>query len=394
MLAPSTMVRRTALLLVFLTFFNNGHAASDEDFSNLAILSPTDNPDNMLKLRGEGGLGTPCFSDSACASGLYCFACPAAGASGFQPKCTRCRITPTSAFPKNTSLPFNKYAWLTTHNSFAIFGSPSESGVPIITFFNQEDSVLEQLNNGVRGLMLDMYDFRNDIWLCHSFRGVCYDFTAFRPASKTLAEIKTFLDSNPTEVITIFIEDYVTSPNGLTSLFSKAGLMKYWMPVAAMPSYGRLWPTLQTMIQRNHRLLVFTQNSTKEATEGVAFQWRYTTENQYGDDGMNNSSCLKRGGSPAMSDMSRSLIVQNYFPSNPNPINACKHNSDGLFKMLSTCYAASGNRWSNYIAVDFYKRSTGGGAFRALDRLNGQMECGCEDVTKTCTVSHVWRTFV
>lgn len=74
-----------------------------------------------------------------------------------------------------------------------------------------------------------------------------------------------------------------------------------------------------------------------------------------GDDGMNNSSCLKRGGSPAMSDMSRSLIVQNYFPSNPNPINACKHNSDGLFKMLSTCYAASGNRWSNYIAVDFYK---------------------------------------
>lgn len=137
---------------------------------------------------------------------------------------------------QNTSLPFNKYAWLTTHNSFAIFGSPSESGVPIITFFNQEDSVLEQLNvkpipillgkpfgkiegcirldwrlcsvfslgdchadislntvdstalligdlqclqNGVRGLMLDMYDFRNDIWLCHSFRGVCYDFTAF-----------------------------------------------------------------------------------------------------------------------------------------------------------------------------------------------------------------------
>lgn len=71
---------------------------------NLAILSPTDNPDNMLKLRGEGGLGTPCFSDSACASGLYCFACPAAGASGFQPKCTRCRITPTSAFPKVVNL--------------------------------------------------------------------------------------------------------------------------------------------------------------------------------------------------------------------------------------------------------------------------------------------------
>jgi hypothetical protein len=33
--------------------------------------------------------------------------------------------------------------------------------------------------NGVRGLMLDMYDFRNDIWLCHSYGGACQNFTAF-----------------------------------------------------------------------------------------------------------------------------------------------------------------------------------------------------------------------
>lgn len=27
--------------------------------------------------------------------------------------------------------------------------------------------------------MLDMYDFNGDIWLCHSFRGQCFNFTAF-----------------------------------------------------------------------------------------------------------------------------------------------------------------------------------------------------------------------
>lgn len=101
-----------------------------------------------------------------------------------------------------------------------------------------------------------------------------------RPANKTLAEIKTFLDANPTEVITIFIEDYVHAQNGITRLFTNAGLMQYWMPLAMMPLNGRPWPTLGEMIQRNHRLLVFTQDSTKEATEGVAYQWRYTTENQ------------------------------------------------------------------------------------------------------------------
>ena len=27
--------------------------------------------------------------------------------------------------------------------------------------------------------MLDMYDFQNDVWLCHSFDGTCFNFTAF-----------------------------------------------------------------------------------------------------------------------------------------------------------------------------------------------------------------------
>jgi hypothetical protein len=111
---------------------------------------------------------------------------------------------------QNNSLPFNKYAYLTTHNSFAIVGEPSHTGIPRITFNNQEDTVTDQLNvasassdkilllfymsyltssnshhscnvlqNGVRALMLDTYDFKGDVWLCHSSGGKCNDFTAF-----------------------------------------------------------------------------------------------------------------------------------------------------------------------------------------------------------------------
>lgn len=39
------------------------------------------------------------------------------------------------------------------------------------------------MQNGVRGLMLDMYDFRNDVWLCHSYGGICQNFTAFVSSS-------------------------------------------------------------------------------------------------------------------------------------------------------------------------------------------------------------------
>ena len=47
---------------------------------------------------------------------------------------------------QNNSLPFNKYAYLTTHNSYAIVGEPSHTGIPRVTFDNQEDTVTDQLN--------------------------------------------------------------------------------------------------------------------------------------------------------------------------------------------------------------------------------------------------------
>jgi len=40
-------------------------------------------------------------------------------------------------------------------------------------------AVYPPLQNGVRGLMLDMYDFENAVWLCHSYGGNCYNYTAF-----------------------------------------------------------------------------------------------------------------------------------------------------------------------------------------------------------------------
>ncbi|KAI3739253.1 hypothetical protein L2E82_29652 [Cichorium intybus] len=66
-------------------------------------------------------------------------------------------------------LPFNRYTWLTTHNSYALSGSKSLNGSPVHGPANQEDDVTSQLRNGVRGLMLDMYDFNDDIWPDVSF---------------------------------------------------------------------------------------------------------------------------------------------------------------------------------------------------------------------------------
>ncbi|XP_050206411.1 PI-PLC X domain-containing protein At5g67130 [Mercurialis annua] len=318
-----------------------------------------------------------CTAATNCGDGLFCGNCPALAKN--QPVCTRGQaIIPTTIID---GLPFNKYTWLVTHNAFSIVDAPSLPGVQRLTFYNQEDSVTNQLRNGVRGLMLDMYDFENDIWLCHSFRGQCFNFTAFGPAINTLREVEAFLSENPNEIVTIIIEDYVHTPKGLTILFSTAGLDKYMFPVSKMPKKGEDWPTVTEMVQANHRLLVFTSVASKEAEEGIAYQWKYMLENESGDPGVKPGSCPNRKESKPLNSKSASLILENYFPTYPVETDACKEHSTPLAQMVGTCFKAAGNVMPNFLAVNFYMRSDGGGVFDVLDRMNGQTLCGCSTVT-------------
>lgn len=89
-----------------------------------------------------------------------------------------------------------------------------------------------------------------------------------------------FLITHRNEIITIFIEDHVTSPNGVIKMFNKYGLRKFWFPLSKMPKNGSDWPTVKYMIVKNYRLLVFTSNATREATQGIAYEWNYVVENR------------------------------------------------------------------------------------------------------------------
>ncbi|XP_019195270.1 PREDICTED: PI-PLC X domain-containing protein At5g67130-like [Ipomoea nil] len=332
---------------------------------------------SLLRSSSSLTIGETCSTSSNnCNEGFICSTCPANGNT--RPRCSR--VQPTNPTSKVKGLPFNKYSWLTTHNSFALSGSKSELGSDIITPTNQEDTVTAQLENGVRGLMLDMYDFNDDIWLCHSFGGKCLNVTSFQPAIIVLKEIQVFLEENPSEIVTIFIEDYVTSPQGLTKVFDASGLSEYWFPVSQMPQKGEDWPLVDDMVEQNQRLVVFTSKEAKEVSEGIAYEWRYVVENQYGNDGMRSGSCPSRSESLPMNTQTISLVLQNYFPDNPNVTASCVDNSAALLSTMDICYEAAGNRWPNFVAVDFYMRNDGGGVAEAVDRVNGRLTCNCESI--------------
>ncbi|XP_058767307.1 uncharacterized protein LOC131640983 [Vicia villosa] len=156
-----------------------------------------------------------------CGTALQCLECNS------QSRCTRVRTA--SPISKVMELPFNQYSWLTTHNSFASRVANLSINSQISSVTNQEDSIIDQLHNGVRGLMLDMHDYHGDIWLCH---GPCTIFTAFQPAIHVLKEINVFLTQHRNEIVTVFIKDHVTSPNGINKLyhFGKEESREYRIP--------------------------------------------------------------------------------------------------------------------------------------------------------------------
>lgn len=70
------------------------------------------------------------------------------------------------------------------------------------------------------------------------------------PAVMVLKQIQALLVADSTSaIITIIIEDYVTSPNGLTKVFHAAGLRPFWFPISRMPKNGGDWPIIDDMIK-------------------------------------------------------------------------------------------------------------------------------------------------
>ena len=226
---------------------------------------------------------------------------------------------------------YNEVAYLTTHNAF-------NSKQDRYLFPNQKTNITEQLNNGVRGLMIDVYEDNESIVVYHA-----YKFLGSQPLSVYLNDIKYFLDNNPNEILTIILETY-TSSNAIENEISKVGLLEY----LHTQDVNSLWPKLQMMIDSNKRLVILSdKNDANENQSWYHYMWDFAVENKYGQ-----INCEFNRGNPE-----NSLFIFNHFITSltGNKENANKVNSFKYFMNHITKCKDLKNKFPNFITVDFYE---------------------------------------
>jgi hypothetical protein len=142
---------------------------------------------------------------------------------------------------------YSKVSFIGTHDSPFIG--------PLLTQ-DQEQSVLDQLNNGIRFLQSQVHPFLGIPFMCHTS---CM-LENGGSVENYLKTIKTWLDAHPREVVTLLM----TNPEHMqmskwAPVFKKVGADKYaYIPsTSPAPMAPDAWPTMGDLINSGKRLVVF-----------------------------------------------------------------------------------------------------------------------------------------
>jgi hypothetical protein len=291
---------------------------------------------------------------------------------------------------------FDAVVFPATHNAM------SAADIPDWLFPQQQKGIAHQLQDGVRGFLLDVHygipvegavktDLDSDLgsrdkfdeavgkegvdaamrirdrlsgktqgprglYLCHGFCEL--GATAFVDA---LGAIHEFLVENPEEVLVLAIEDYA-SPQDIAAAFAASGLdgLVYRGP-ARKP-----WPTLRELIDSRQRVVVLLESDRTDvswlhpAYQGLLQEtpFRFTQPSEM--------SCAPNRGGTAGS----LFLMNNWIDTTPRPkpSNAAIVNAyDALLARARSCQKERG-LLPNLLAVDFYAT---GDLFRVARTLNG-----------------------
>jgi hypothetical protein len=314
-------------------------------------------------------------------------------------------VTPTACngFTTLCGRPLNDVAFAATHNSMA------SVTIPTFLFGQQDGTIADQLDFGIRGLLIDTYygdkvkggvrtdleslpkraaaedelgapavdaalrirsrlerggKGRRGIYLCHGFCEI-----GAVSLSSALTELRSFLISNPDAVVVVINQDEGVSPANIRRAFEQAGLLDlvYRGPLGP-------FPTLREMIDSNQRLVVMAENDAgdipwyhlayRNALQETPYRFRTTAA--LTDPSQVADSCRPNRG-PSSAPL---FLLNNWVDTTPIPraSNAAVVNArQALLTRSRTCERIR-HRLPNLVAVDFFRR---GDVLGVVNALNG-----------------------
>ncbi|MEX2256135.1 MAG: hypothetical protein WEC34_11910 [Acidimicrobiia bacterium] len=246
-----------------------------------------------------------------------------------------------------------------------------------------------QLDLGVRGLMLDWWDWETPdrllefvesenippeyvdflravvtganppkpgTFLCHGFCKLGHT-----RLDRGLRDVKEWLDDNPDEVIVVIAEDHIPAKAGEDAM-RRSGLADYVYTPPKDPDAR--WPTLRALIERDERLIFFTE---KRAGDAPWYRkgYQYMMETPYTFASPDVMSCApKRGGT------GKRLFLMNHWiqKAAPSRVDAAQVNARRfIVERAEQCKEERG-QLPNFISVDF---ASLGDVVGATAQLNG-----------------------
>ncbi len=276
----------------------------------------------------------------------------------------------TSDLNKDRS--YDEISWLITHNAFQnpeIGASDAGPGGK-----NQQHSINTQLDNGVRSFMIDLQYGRVSNVFKGSFLHLGHGaggYFHWMEMCDFLEDIKLFLDENRDEVITLHMQvDNNVTVSHINEAFNGAGnqcnsradIDHY---LYSQPFKNKRWPSLNSLIQTNKRLIVFSEkNFGNNVPSWLHYEFEYTHQNDYSANQVVELLETHRYdiiGNPARGDNRSSLLTINNFVTD-TPLGYGDGNKSADANNFSKMKTKLIGSWFSFskrpsMAVDFYEKN-------------------------------------
>jgi len=276
------------------------------------------------------------------------------------------RATVCNGHAELCSRSYGNVSFVGAHDSYAV-------GVDNLAV-NQDQDITQQLNDGIRMLQMQAHNNNGIIQLCHTS---CSLFNG-GSLEDTLKKVKSWLDSNPNEVLSLLIVNSDNLPaSQYDTVFKSASLDTISFVPSKSPLTISEWPTLGSMIDSGKRLVTFLDNGANAAAAPYLIdEFTNIWETAFNViDPTFDCNVNRTKGDPTTQMYLINHFLDKLVFGQPVPDIAKANVTNGvsgvgsLGQHVSTC-TAQNTRPPNFLLVDFYEFG-GGSVFQVAATING-----------------------